>query len=97
MTHTMDEINDAVPGGMLFIQTFCGCVAKVYLLEHRANIEYCSLHKAAPKLLEACKIVAEYDNRDADGMILYNGEYYNLSNIVNLCRSVVAITEGSDK
>ena len=55
MTHPMDEINDAVPGGVLYIQRECGCSAIVYLLEQRAHIEYCPIHDAALELLGVCK------------------------------------------
>lgn len=56
MTHTMDELNNIVPGGVLTIETACGCTAKIHLIERYAHIEYCPVHKAAPQLLDAAEL-----------------------------------------
>ena len=89
MTHTMDEINDAVPGGVLMIMAECGCFANVYLLERRPHIEYCQLHKAAPQLLEAlrsmCALYELWDTTPIDDFI---GEY-------NKAQAAIAAAEGA--
>jgi hypothetical protein len=37
----------------------CGCDAKVYADRSGVYIEYCNLHRAAPKLLEACEFFVD--------------------------------------
>ena len=41
-----------------YTEAKCGCLA-VYLPYDELEIEHCPLHKAAPKLYEACRLVVE--------------------------------------
>ena len=39
----------------------CGCITRVWTDESGVEIEYCSMHKAAPELLEACEAAYHSD------------------------------------
>jgi len=48
-------IEEHAPGGKINIWRDCGCESVVDLIQQKARIKYCPIHKAAPDLLALCE------------------------------------------